>query len=84
MLAVLGVEAVGILILFEDFADDDGVVLARVDRDLACRLTERLEISTPVFWSSFCTRSFFRTSVARSIGAIRRIIPRVDAAGWRY
>jgi hypothetical protein len=31
-------------------------------------------ISTPVFWSSFCTRSFFRTSVARSIGAIRRIM----------
>ena len=34
--------AVGILILFEDFADDDGAVLARVDRDLACPPTERL------------------------------------------
>ncbi len=32
VLAVLGVETVGILILFEDLADDDGPVLARVDR----------------------------------------------------
>jgi hypothetical protein len=57
------------LILFEDFADDDGAVLARVDRDLACRPTEPpcVRISTPVFWSSFCTRNFFRTSVAASV-----------------
>src|SRR5436190_788194 len=42
VLAVLGVEAVGILILFEDLADDDGPVLARIDRDLARRPAERL------------------------------------------
>src|SRR6476660_7318813 len=30
----LRVEAVVVLILLEDFADDDGAVLARVDRDL--------------------------------------------------
>ena len=36
VLAVL-LKPVGILILFQDFADDDGAVLARVDRDLACR-----------------------------------------------
>ena len=29
------VEAVGILILLQDLADDDGAVLARVDRDEA-------------------------------------------------
>src|SRR6202022_1968450 len=40
--AGLGVEAVGILILLEDLADDDGAVLARVDRDLASRPGERL------------------------------------------
>ena len=68
VLAVLGVEAVGILILFQDLADDDGAVLARIDRDLACRPAESAlrTISTPVFWSSFCARSFFSTSVARS------------------
>src|SRR5260370_13052174 len=33
--AGLRVEAVGVLILLEDLADDDGTVLARVDRDLA-------------------------------------------------
>src|ERR1700730_11380860 len=40
--AVWEVEAVGILILLEDLADDDGAVLARVDRDLATRPGERL------------------------------------------
>jgi hypothetical protein len=54
VLAVLGVKAVGILILFKDFADDDGAVLARVDRDLACRPAERLAHDLDaVFWSSF-------------------------------
>src|ERR1700720_690424 len=33
--AGLRVEAVGVLILLQDLADDDGTVLARVDRDLA-------------------------------------------------
>src|SRR5258707_8091959 len=40
--AGLRVEAVGVLVLLEDLADDDGAVLARVDRDLACRPGERL------------------------------------------
>src|ERR1700737_95939 len=40
--AVLRVEPVGVLVLFEDLADDDGAVLARVDRDLARRHGERL------------------------------------------
>src|SRR5882757_5906225 len=40
--ARLRVEAVGVLILLEDLADDDRAVLARVDRDLACRPGERL------------------------------------------
>src|SRR5882757_6476496 len=40
--AGLAVEAVGVLILFQDLADDDGAVLARVDRDLAGRRGERL------------------------------------------
>src|SRR5450631_505490 len=40
--AGLGVEAVGVLILLKDLADDDGAVLARVDRNLARRPGERL------------------------------------------
>ena len=40
--AVLGVEAEAILILFQDLADDDGAVLACVNRDLASRPGERL------------------------------------------
>src|SRR6202011_3467732 len=40
--AGLGVEAVGILILLEDLADDHRAVLARVDRDLAGRIGQRL------------------------------------------
>src|ERR1700680_960184 len=40
--AGLRVEAVGVLVLLEDLADDDGAVLARVDRDLARRPGERL------------------------------------------
>src|SRR4029077_1942437 len=36
------VEPVGVLILFEDLADDDGTVLARVDHDLAGRPGQRL------------------------------------------
>src|SRR5882672_4540989 len=40
--ARLRVEAVGVLILLEDLADDDRAVLARVDRDLARRPGERL------------------------------------------
>ena len=39
--AGLGVEAIGVLILLEDLADDDGTVLARVDRDLARRIGEQ-------------------------------------------
>src|SRR6266700_1537903 len=42
VLAGLRVEAVGILVLLEDLADDDGAVLARVDRDLAGRRRQRL------------------------------------------
>src|SRR3954452_1286413 len=38
----LGIKAVGVLILLEDLADDDGTVLARIDRDLAGRHRERL------------------------------------------
>src|SRR5712671_2150159 len=34
--------SVGVLVLLEDLADDDRAVLARVDRDLACRPGERL------------------------------------------
>src|SRR6202011_3426765 len=40
--AGLGVEAIRILILLEDLADDDGTVFARVDRDLASGPGERL------------------------------------------
>jgi hypothetical protein len=39
--ARLRVEAVGVLILLEDLADDDRTVLARVDRDLARRIGEQ-------------------------------------------
>ena len=38
VLAGLGIEAVGVLILLKDLADDDGAVLASVDRDLARRI----------------------------------------------
>src|SRR4029077_16915502 len=40
--AGLRVEAVGVLVLFKDLAEDDGTVLARVDRDLAGRPGQRL------------------------------------------
>src|ERR1700730_16499476 len=40
--AGLGVETAGILILLEDLADDHRAVLARVDRDLAGRIGQRL------------------------------------------
>src|SRR6267143_575520 len=40
--AGLRVEAIGVLILLEDLADDDGTVLARVDRDLAGWIRQRL------------------------------------------
>src|ERR1019366_7684635 len=40
--ASLRVEAVGVLVLLEDLADDDGSVLARVDGDLARRPGKRL------------------------------------------
>src|SRR5712692_2683061 len=40
--AGLRVEAVGVLVLLEDLADDNRAVLARVDRDLARRPGERL------------------------------------------
>src|SRR4029079_19074046 len=42
ILAFLSVKAIGILIILEDLADDDRTVLARVDRDLACRPAESL------------------------------------------
>src|SRR6266853_4633983 len=42
VLAVLGVEAVRVLVLLEDLADDDRPVFARIDGDLACRPGERL------------------------------------------
>src|SRR2546423_3221335 len=38
----LGIKAVSVLILLEDLADNDGTVLARIDRDLAGRHRERL------------------------------------------
>src|SRR6185437_10560664 len=40
--AGLRVEAVGVLVLLEDLADDDGTILACVDRDLARRPGQRL------------------------------------------
>src|ERR1700730_8468031 len=40
--AGLGVEAVGILVLLKDLADDDRAVFARIDRDLAGRIGQRL------------------------------------------
>jgi hypothetical protein len=40
--AGLRVEAVVVLILLEDLADDNGTILARVDRDLAGRPGQRL------------------------------------------
>src|SRR6266849_2787068 len=40
--AGLRVEAIGVLILLEDLADDDGTVFARVDRDLAGWIRQRL------------------------------------------
>ena len=42
VLAGLRVEAVGVLILLEDLADDDRAVLARIDGDLARRGRQRL------------------------------------------
>src|SRR5438477_2907676 len=42
VLAVLGVEAVRVLVLLEDLADDDRPVFARIDGDLARRPGERL------------------------------------------
>src|SRR5260370_3033810 len=42
VLAVLGVEAVRVLVLLKDLADDDRTVCARIDGDLACRPGERL------------------------------------------
>jgi hypothetical protein len=42
VLAALGVEAVGILTLLEDLADDDRTAFACVDRDLAGRRRQRL------------------------------------------
>src|SRR6266436_4308199 len=42
VLAVLGVEAVRVLVLLKDLADDDRSVFARIDGDLACRPGERL------------------------------------------
>ena len=61
VLAVLRVEAVGVLILFQDLADDDRAVLARVDARSGGPEPESAlrTISTPVFWSSFCVRIFF-------------------------
>src|ERR1700688_4867151 len=40
--AGLRAEAVGVLILLEDLADDDGAVFASIDGDLACRMAKRL------------------------------------------
>src|SRR6266849_7824967 len=40
--ARLRVDAIGVLIFLEDLADDDGAVLARVDRDLAGWIRQRL------------------------------------------
>src|SRR5262249_34706472 len=37
VLAVLAVEAIGVLLLLQDLADYDGAVLARIDRDLTGR-----------------------------------------------
>src|ERR1700730_13886710 len=42
VLAGLGVEAVGVLVLLKDLADDDRAVFARIDRDLAGRIGQRL------------------------------------------
>src|SRR2546421_1798717 len=42
VLAGLRVEAVGILILLEDLADDHGTVFSGIDRDLAGRIGQRL------------------------------------------
>src|SRR5207237_1353404 len=42
VLARLRVEAVGILLLLEDLADDDGAVFTGIDRDLAGRRGQRL------------------------------------------
>jgi hypothetical protein len=42
VLAGLSVEPIAVLVLLEDLADDDGAVLARVDRDLASRGRQRL------------------------------------------
>ena len=46
--AGLRVEAVVVLILLEDLANDNGTVLARVDRDLAGRLGERRYIANRI------------------------------------
>src|SRR5438552_9630538 len=40
--AGLGVEAVSVLVLLQDLADDDGAVFTSVDRDLARRIGQRL------------------------------------------
>ena len=42
VLAGLAVEAERVLVLLQDLADDDGAILARVDRDLAGRPGQRL------------------------------------------
>jgi hypothetical protein len=48
VLAGLAVEAERVLILLQDLADDDGAVLARVDRDLAGRGRQRTRMCATI------------------------------------
>jgi hypothetical protein len=67
VLASLAVEAEAVLIPLQDLVDDDGAVLARIDRDLAGRSRQRLAHDLDaVFWLSFLVRMPFRCSEARS------------------
>ena len=43
----LAIKAIGVLILLENLADDDGAVLARIDRDLARGHGERFAWNLP-------------------------------------
>src|SRR5712691_5632006 len=59
VLAVLGIEAVIVLLLVEDLADNDRAVLARVDGDLARRPGERLAHDVDAGFLVVVLRAYF-------------------------
>ena len=65
VLAVLGVEAIRVLVLLQDLADDDRPVFARIDDDLARRPTGALDDVDAGFLVVVRRTIFFSTSLAR-------------------